>query len=75
MKTLIENIGNILPQSIVDELAKDGWLADAAVDHTKKNSPHLDYLTELYRRNQIKVPAVTELIEHYLESFNYGRLA
>ncbi len=75
MRTLIENIGNILPQSIVDELAKDGWLGEAAADHAQKNSPRLDYLTELYRRNEIKVPVAAKLVEHYLESFNYGRLA
>ncbi len=74
MQTLIKNVGNILPQSIVDELANDGWLGEAAADHAQKSSPNLDHLTEAYRRNEIKVPAVAGLVEHYLESFNYERL-
>lgn len=74
MQTLLKNIGSVLSKSAVDELVKEGWLGNTATSHAQKNSPHLDFLTELYRRGEIKIPVISGLVEKYFESFNYKKL-
>lgn len=71
VQDLIKNIGSILPKSTIDWLVEKQLLGKKAKEQTENNSPDLDYLTELYRRNQIKVPNIAKLVEGYLEFFNY----
>lgn len=71
---LIENIGSILPASSIDGLVERQLFGKRIAEKVVGKSPDLDFLTEVYRRSQIKVPNVATLVERYLELFNYSRL-
>ncbi|OHB60217.1 MAG: hypothetical protein A2Y12_10350 [Planctomycetes bacterium GWF2_42_9] len=68
-QSTICNIGNILPKATIEKLMAEGWLGQAAVNHTQNHSPSLSYLVELYRRNEVKVPSVARLVEDFIEAF------
>lgn len=69
MQEMIKNVGSILPKGDIEKLMADGWLGQAALDHSKIHGPSLAYLVELYRRNELKVPSVAKLVEEFIEIF------
>ena len=71
----IRNIGKILPTKQIQALFEDGWLGKKAVEHSREHHPTLDYMTEVHRRNELKVPIISRLVEQYFLTFGYERLA
>jgi fructose/tagatose bisphosphate aldolase len=63
---MLGHVGNILPQAKVEQLASQGWLGAKSVEHACAHKPSLDYLTEVYRRSQFKVPMVAAMVENFL---------
>ena len=70
----ISDLASVLPKQTIAALVEEKWLGPKALEQAQKSLPNLDYMTELYRRNEIKVPTVAALVKHYLEVFNYKRL-
>ena len=48
------------------------YFADNA--DVRADSPQLEYLTETFRRNRIKTPAVASIVERFISYFGYQRL-
>ena len=71
LEEMIKNIGNILPKDAIEKLVAAGWLGQAAVDHSENHSPSLAYLVELYRRNELKVVSVADLVESFIEALGF----
>ena len=59
----------------IHTLFEDGWLGEKAVQHSREYRPTLDYMTEVYRRNELKEPIVSRLVEQYFLAFGYEKLA
>lgn len=71
----IRNIGKILSKEQIQALFEDGWLGEKAVEHSRENGPALEHMTEVHRRNELKVPTISRLVEQYFLSFGYEKLA
>jgi fructose/tagatose bisphosphate aldolase len=71
----IRNIGKILSKEQIQTLFEDGWLGEKAVRQSGEDRPTLDYMTEVYRRNELKEPIVSRLVERYFLAFGYEKLA
>jgi fructose/tagatose bisphosphate aldolase len=71
----IRNIGRILSGEQIQALFEDGWLGKKAVEHSRKYGPALEYMTEVYRRNELKVPIISRLVEQYFLAFGYEKLS
>ena len=71
----IRNIGKILSKEQFKVLFEDGWLGEKAVQHSREHGPTLDYMTEVYRRNELKVPTISRLVEQYFLCFGYEKLS
>jgi fructose-bisphosphate aldolase class II len=66
---MIKNVGSILSKSTIEKLMQEGWLGQAACDHSRIHKPSLAYLVEVYRRNELKVPSVAKLVEDFISAF------
>ncbi len=71
LEEMIKNIGNILPKDIIEKLAGQGWLGQTALKHSQSHKPLLAYLVEVYRRNELKVPLVSRLVESFIETLSF----
>jgi fructose/tagatose bisphosphate aldolase len=71
----IRNIGRMLSEEQIQAFFEDGWLGEKTVQHSRQHGPALDYLTEVYRRNELKVPIVSRLVEQYFLALGYEILA
>jgi fructose-bisphosphate aldolase class II len=71
----IRNIGKILSEEEIQTLFEDGWLGKKAAEHSREHCPTLEHTTEVYRRNELKVPIVSRLVEQYFLALGYERLA
>ncbi|MBN1124445.1 MAG: class II fructose-bisphosphate aldolase [Sedimentisphaerales bacterium] len=68
---LIRLLRKILPAARLKELLEEGWLGSAFVVDSSSEKPELKYLTEVYRRNKIKVPSVALLVEDFMGAFGF----
>lgn len=67
---LLEHALDILPYTTVNELKKKNLLA-SGIEAKPDMTPKLEYLTEVYRRNTIKTPSVTQITYEFMKSFGY----
>ncbi len=67
---MIKCVNEILPESEITALKQQGLLADA-VTNLPNHNPKLECLTEVYRRNQIKVPSITKMVDSFMTAFGY----
>jgi fructose/tagatose bisphosphate aldolase len=68
------NIGRILSKKQIQALFEAGWLGKKAVQDSQEHGPTLEYMTEVYRRNELKVPTISRLVEQYFLALGYERL-
>lgn len=71
----IKNVGKILSKEQIQRLFEAGWLGEKAVEQSGGDGLSLDYMTEVYRRNELKEPIVSRLVEEYFLAFGYEKLA
>ena len=71
MVKLITQLKKILPKVKISELVEKGLLGIEFAD-CSSDEPELKYLTEVYRRDMIKVPSVAKMAEDFMEAFGYG---
>jgi fructose/tagatose bisphosphate aldolase len=64
--SLLRQIGDILPADRIEELIKDDWLGENVVKANRKYKPTLTYLTEVYRRTELKVPSVARMVSEFI---------
>jgi fructose/tagatose bisphosphate aldolase len=69
----IRNIGKILSTEQIQALFEDGWLGEKAVQDSQEHGPTLEYMTEVYRRNELKVPTIARLVEQYFLALGYEK--
>ena len=74
LEEMILNIEKILPEEKIQTLFKAGLLGQKALEQSRNNQPELDFITEQYRRDNIKVPAVSSVVQNFFESFGYENL-
>jgi fructose/tagatose bisphosphate aldolase len=72
MEKLIKNVGHILSKDEIARLVSKGWLGQKVLEYTQNESPKLSYMTELYRRNEIKTQQVARIVTKYLKEVNYS---
>ncbi|MEN6384380.1 MAG: class II fructose-bisphosphate aldolase [Phycisphaerales bacterium] len=72
LRNMIENIGRIIPDDYAKDMFEKGLIGKAAFDNAAKYQQQLGYMVEVYRRNEIKVPVIKELIEKFLEAFYFS---
>lgn len=70
MVELIENFKKILPEEQLKELFEKGLLGSEFKGYSS-DKPQLKYLTEVYRRDEIKVPNVANMVEDFMAAFGY----
>lgn len=67
--SLMHNIAGILDKEEIEALVKEERLGNETASQTNRISTQLHFMTELYRRNEIKVPTVSDIVESYYEIF------
>ncbi len=67
---LIRNITKILPASERDLLVQLGLLGESFAGLSEEK-PALSFLTEVYRRDTIKVPGVARIVEGFMRAFGF----
>ena len=70
----VKKIGRMLPWKKVEELYNGGWLGKKAVDQSQASHPELNLLTEVYRRDEIKVVQVSATVQQFLTALGYEHL-
>lgn len=67
---MIRHAEDILPAQTISELVDKGLLGNI-FSETAVADPKLEYLTEVYRRNQIKVPEISQAVYDFMKVFGY----
>ncbi len=66
-KAMFENTGRILPDQAAEDLYANGFLGEKGLKDAREYKQELRYLTELWRRNDVKVPTVQKLVKGFME--------
>lgn len=67
---LIERLRNILPEDTISKMVDEGWLGKRYSNKSMEN-PELKVLTEVYRRDEIKVPSVAKMVRDFMKVFGF----
>ena len=72
MVELIKQLRKILPAAKLEEFVGAGLLGGEFAGGSL-DKPELKFLTEVYRRDEIKVPSVAKMVAEFMEAFGYIR--
>lgn len=73
LEETIKNVGHILPIELIKQLVEEKQLGSKALNHNKC-SQTLRYMTEVYRRDKLKIPVISKIVTKYFVSFGYSCL-
>jgi hypothetical protein len=70
---LIRRLKKILPAVRIKELVDEGVVGNKFAGNSAENC-ELGYLTEVYRRDVLKVPSVAKMVAEFMGAFGYNGL-